>query len=204
MKGYEQKDWQGHYESGDLRWDLGEVSPPIKRLWENRDIQPCNTIIPGCGRGHEALFLLENGFQVLGVDYSPGAIEYLSEEIRVRKLNGRALLENFFKLNEEHNEQYGLMIEQTFFCAISPEHRSLYVETAYRILKSGGILAGVFYETGGEDGPPFNTTREDIHNNFEPYFKINRLEKSQHSAESRKGKEWLGVLVKNPGMEKEF
>lgn len=196
MAGYEQKDWQGHYDAGDLRWDLGVASPPIIKLWEDKEILPGNTIIPGCGRGHEALFLMEKGFRVAGVDYSPGAIDYLSQEISNRNLLGCALLENFFKLNDDHNAQYDLMIEQTFFCAISPQHRPLYVETAYRLLKDNGILAGVFYETGAEDGPPFNTTREDILQNFEPFFKIKRLEKTLHSAESRKGKEWLGILEK--------
>ena len=32
--GYLREDWQKHYDEKDLRWDIGQVSPPFVRLWE--------------------------------------------------------------------------------------------------------------------------------------------------------------------------
>ena len=46
-EGYTQADWEGHYESDDLGWDLGKVSPPIVRLLEENKLVPGKTIIPG-------------------------------------------------------------------------------------------------------------------------------------------------------------
>ena len=67
-EGYAKEDWQRHYETDDLRWDLEEVSPTFTHLWESKKLVPGKTIIPGCGRGHEVIYLTERGFEVTATD----------------------------------------------------------------------------------------------------------------------------------------
>lgn len=192
--GYERADWQGYYDQDDLRWDLGEVSPPLKRLWEKGVLEPGRTIIPGCGQGHEVIFFAQQGFEVTGVEYTEGGVGLLRENLEKAGLQGKVVHSDFFELDASHHGRYDLMLEQTFFCAIHPRDRTRYVDTARRILKPGGMLAGLFYNTGEEDGPPYNTTEEDILQSFSDGFKIVRLEKCDHSIESRQGKELLAIL----------
>jgi methyl halide transferase len=195
-EGYARDDWQKHYVEDDLRWDLGQVAPPFVRLWEEKKLGQGRVIIPGCGRGHEVLFLAENGFQVTGLDYAPGAVDLLSQSLKENGLQADVLHQDFFQLGEDHHSKYDLMLEQAFFCAIHPSKRSAYVETATRILNKGGLLAGLFYETHEKGGPPFNTTPQDILDHFSDDFHIEALEKTPHSVEKRKDKEWLGLLRK--------
>ena len=103
---------------------------------------------------------------------------------------------NFFEMDVVHNGTFDMVIEQTFFCAISPEQRISYVSTVARALKQGGMLAGLFYHTGEEGGPPFNTTREDIVKLFSDLFEIRQLTRAEDSAEQRKNKEWIVILIK--------
>ena len=194
--GYTQEDWQRHYDEDDLGWDLGQVAPPFVNLFESKTIFPGKTLVPGCGRGHEVIFLAENGFEVTAVDFSLGAINYLKSTVQERKLKCEILHMNFFEMDAVHNGTFDMVIEQTFFCAISPEQRTSYVSTVARALKQGGMLAGLFYHTGEEGGPPFNTTREDIVKHFSDSFEIRQLTKAEDSAEQRKNKEWLVILVK--------
>ena len=194
--GYSREDWEKHYQSEDLGWDLGKVSPPFLSLWQEQNLVPCKTIIPGCGRGHEAVFLAENGFRVTAVDYCNGAVNALRKSIADKGLECDILHQDFFDLDSSHDSSYELMLEQTFFCAISPSQRKLYVETAHRILKFGGLLLGLFYETNAEGGPPFNTTRSDILHHFCDRFMVQSLKKTSLSDEQRKNKEWLGFLKK--------
>jgi len=196
MEGYSQKDWQKHYDENDLGWDLGQVAPPFVNLLETNAIVPGKTLVPGCGRGHEVIFLAENGFDVTAVDYSSGAVNHLNSVIQERKLNSRVLHMDFFELDSTHDGLYDLLIEQTFFCAISPNQRPIYVDTVARALKKGGMIAGLFYHTGQEGGPPFNTTREDIIKHFSSLFEIQELDQAKNSAEQRKDKEWLAILIK--------
>ncbi|GJL77732.1 MAG: SAM-dependent methyltransferase [Nitrospinaceae bacterium] len=194
--GYSREDWQKHYAEDDLRWDLGQVAPPFVRLWEEKKLGQGRAIIPGCGQGHEVLFLAAKGFQVTGLDYAPGAVDLLSRSLKEKGLSAEILQQDFFELDEKHHSQYDLMLEQAFFCAIVPSQRSTYVETATRILKKGGLLAALFYETNEEGGPPFNTTPADILEHFSDEFHIEALEKTPDSVEKRKDKEWLGLLRK--------
>ena len=195
-EGYARDDWQKHYDNDDLQWDLGQVAPPFIRLWEENKLPNGKAIIPGCGQGHEVLFLAGKGLQVTGLDYAPGAVDILSRSLEEKKLQANVLHQDFFQLDENHNAQYDLILEQAFFCAIHPSRRSAYVETATRILKKGGLLVALFYETGEKGGPPFNTTPSDILDHFSDDFHIETLEKTPHSVEKRKDKELLGLLRK--------
>ena len=194
--GYGRDDWQKHYAEDDLRWDLGQVAPPFVRLWEEGKLGQGRVIIPGCGRGHEVLFLAGNGFQVTGLDYAPGAVELLSRSLQEKGVQADILHQDFFELGDNHISRYDLMLEQAFFCAIHPSRRSAYVETAARIIKKGGLLAGLFYETNEKGGPPFNTTPADILEHFSDEFDIETLERTPHSVEKRKDNELLGLLRK--------
>ena len=195
-KGYSRDDWQKHYDENDLGWDLGQVAPPFVKLLESNIILPGKTLVPGCGRGHEVVYLAENGFNVTALDYSLGAVEYLRQAIQQRKLDCEILHVDFFDLNSSYDETYDLLIEQTFFCAISPNQRNLYVTTASRILRKGGVFAGLFYNTGQEGGPPFDTTQKEIIRHFSELFEIRKLSKVKNSANQRKDKEILGIFVK--------
>ena len=195
-KGYSRNDWQRHYDDNDLGCDLGQVAPPFVKLLESNIIIPGKTLVPGCGRGHEVIYLAENGFSVTAVDYSLGAVDYLRQAAQQRKLDCEILHIDFFDLNSSYDGVFDLLIEQTFFCAISPDQRNLYVATVARILRKGGIFVGLFYNTGQEGGPPFNTTQEDIIKHFSELFKIRNLSKVKNSAKQRKDKEILGVFVK--------
>ena len=52
------------------------------------------------------------------------------------------------------------------------------------------------FTSGIEGWPPFNTTREDIVKHFSDSFEIKHLSKTEDSADQRKNKEWLAILVK--------
>ena len=195
-KDYKCEDWQRHYEENDLGWDLGQVAPPFVKLWQEEKLPLGKVLVPGCGRGHEVVFLAENGFDVTAIDFSSGAVTYLKNALKKRNLEGRILHQDFFRLDESHEGVYDLVLEQTFFCAISPKQRRDYVLNVSRILKPGGILVGLFYHTDEQGGPPYNTTREDIEMHFSKKFEIQELDKTFLSAEQRKDKEWLGILKK--------
>lgn len=196
MTEYSREDWQGHYESNDLGWDLGQVAPPFVKLWQEKKLPVGKVLVPGCGRGHEVVFLAENGFEVTAIDFSKGAVTYLEKALQERGLSGRVLHQDFFGLDDSHDGIYDLVLEQTFFCAIAPRQRRDYVLNVARMLRPGGMLVGLFYNTDKEGGPPYNTTREDIETHFSGKFKIQQLDKTPLSAEQRKDKEWLGIFKK--------
>lgn len=194
--GYKQEDWARHYSEHDLTWDIAEPSPPLVRLWNDGKLKAGKVLAPGCGQGHEVVFFAERGFEVVAVDYVPAALELAGQNLKKKNLTARLLGQSFFDLDSSHDGSYDWMFEQTFFCAIDLSDRTRYVQAARRILKPGGVLVGLFYETGEEGGPPWNTTEENILESFSDGFAVECLEKSEHSTERRQGREWLAWLRK--------
>jgi cyclopropane fatty-acyl-phospholipid synthase-like methyltransferase len=192
--GYSYEDWEHHYDEKDVRWDLDEVAPPFIHLWKEKIISPCSAIVPGCGAGHEVLFLAKKGFRVTAVDYTRGATDLIKKNLHKNNLMGEVLQQDFFDFEEKYNESFDLLLEHAFFCAINPDKRQRYAEIAGKLIKPGGLIIALFYETSESGGPPFNTQEKDIKKYFSENFLIESLSKTPHSAEQRKGKEWLAIL----------
>ena len=169
--------------------------PPFVHLVESRALVPYSSIlIPGAGRGWEALYLAELGFEVTCVDFAPEAVaegRALAERHGVRV---SYVEEDLFRLSPEHYGRFDYLLEQTCFCAIDPDRRREYREMAARMVRPGGELVGLFYVHGREGGPPWTTTSEEVRDLFSPHFDFIEFAVTPHSVESRKGEEILARL----------
>jgi SAM-dependent methyltransferase len=68
-------DWNDRYATGDVPWDSGKADHNLIEVVRAKLAQPGRTLDVGCGTGTNALWLAEQGFDVLGIDISPLAIE---------------------------------------------------------------------------------------------------------------------------------
>ena len=150
--------------------------------------------MPGCGFGHEALFLAREGFEVTAVDFAPGAIAGLRE--RAGELPLKALEKDLFTLNQDHGGCFDLVVEHTCFCAIPLEKRDEYAQVMAEVLVEKGHFTGLFWELDREGGPPFRTTAEDIQRHFSRFFEIQTLSRPWDSFENRRDQEWLVKMYK--------
>lgn len=188
--------WQNRYETGGDGWELGRPAPPLEALFRGEGPVVAKTaLVPGCGRGNEVLLLAELGYQVTGVDLAPAAIDALRRAAterghaeRVTAVLGDALCHH----GPVATAAYDLWVEHTCFCAIDPEQRSAYVQTAARALVPGGRLVGLIWSCGAEAGPPFHTDPGAFTAMLADTFDIEQFAPAVGSVESRAG-EWLVV-----------
>ncbi|NET39523.1 MAG: methyltransferase domain-containing protein, partial [Cyanothece sp. SIO1E1] len=144
--------------------------------------------------GHEVLFLARLGFQVTAVDFAESAVESL--KARIGDLPVTVLQRDIFTLGEDHRASFDVVLEHTCFCAIPLAMRPAYSRTMHEVLKGGGRIIGLFYETDEEEGPPFRTTRSDIEEYFSGRFNITRIERPHDSFEVRRGQEWFVEMTR--------
>jgi len=189
--------WQGRYEAGRDGWDAHGVTPPLQEYFDQLDVatQP-RILIPGAGRGYEAEYLHRRGFRnVFVADFAPEAITALA--LRVPDFPAdRLLLADFFTLPAEGKLDY--IIEQTFFCAIDPSLRPAYARQCAALLRPGGTLAGLLFDTQFENKtePPFGGSREEYIDYFAPYFEFVHFETAYNSLKPRQGRELFINLKK--------
>jgi methyl halide transferase len=182
--------WEHRYEHEQTGWDLGVVSPPLKAYIDHLSNSNLEILIPGCGNGYEAEYLLANGFKhvtVLDIAESP----LLNLKNRLGNPEGLNLIcEDFF----EHTGQYDLILEQTFFCALDPAKRMDYVQHMHSLLKPEGHLAGVLFNVDFEkEGPPFGGDEMEYRKLFKPFFKLLKMDICENSIQPRMNTELFFV-----------
>lgn len=185
--------WEENYRQEHTPWDLGGVSPALKVYVDRIADKNLRILIPGAGSAYEAIYLHRAGFtQVYVCDWAPSAFQYLRREAPDFP-EAHLVVADFFKLEL----QVDLILEQTFFCAISPELREAYAEKTAGLLAAGGKLAGLLFAFPFEkEGPPFGGTQEEYERLFAPWFHILHLAISDASIKPRAGRELFIELQK--------
>lgn len=184
--------WNQQYASGTTKWDLGKVSPALQEYIDHLPSKNSSVLIPGCGNAYEAAYLLEQGFtDVTVIDIAPILVHTLQQKfVGVKEIN--IIQGDFFN----HNQQYDLIIEQTFFCALPPFLRQRYVFQMHRLLKKDAILAGLMFDMAFEGGPPFAGSKTEYKRLFQDAFQFNKFSTCLHSDEKRAGSELFVELQK--------
>jgi methyl halide transferase len=185
--------WNTQYLSEKIGWDLGEVSPPLKNYIDQLTDKNISILIPGCGNTYEAEYLLQQGFtNITVIDIAPALVEKLQEKFS-DNANIKIILGDFF----QHEGQYDLILEQTFFCAINPSLRKQYVAKMKSLLTTGGKLAGVLFDKEFDfEGPPFGGCKCQYEPLFENDFTFKTFEACYNSIKPRAGSELFICLVK--------
>lgn len=189
--------WEGRYQDNLTSWDIGEPAPPLVDFLASPQAPTSGKVfVPGCGRGHEALYLAGHGFKVLGLDFAPSAVEYCRRQAHERGLDECANFEqhDLFQLPPSFNSVFDFAVEHTCFCAIDPSLRPNYVQVIHDILKPGGKLWAIFWAHNRQGGPPYGTSAAEIRRLFSPLFDIEQLDRAKRWYPSRKGEELWGVL----------
>lgn len=185
--------WDSQYQSNTIGWDLGEISPPLKAYINTLKDKTIRILIPGCGNTYEAEFLLEQGFtNVTVIDIAPTLVENLKTKFKDNS-NINIVLGDFF----EHQGEYDLILEQTFFCALPPTMRQKYVWKMHQLLAEKGKIAGLLFNRTFESGPPFGGSQEEYTLLFQESFDFLKMEVCQDSAKPRAGSELFVELQKN-------
>jgi methyl halide transferase len=185
--------WNNRYITSEIGWDIGYPSTPLKTYFDQLTNKDLRILIPGCGNAYEGAYLFNAGFKnVFLLDFSEKALQNFSDnnpDFPAENL----IYSNFF----EHNADYDLIIEQTFFCAIPLNLREKYAEKANKLLKTNGKLAGLlFNDFTQSDKPPFGGTEQEYRKLFEKFFLIRKLEPCYNSIPPRENRELFIILEK--------
>jgi len=186
--------WENKYENKDTGWDIGYISTPLKTYINQLENKNIKILIPGAGRGYEPIYLHEQGFKnVFVVDIAQQPLDYI-KKVAPTFPGEHLIQEDFFNLKLNG---FNLILEQTFFCALSPELRPNYVLKTHSLLEKKGKLAGLLFNFAKtEKGPPFGGSKKEYVNLFGAKFTIKTLEKASNSILPRAGKELFFIFEK--------
>ena len=183
---FDEQYWTERYDAGKDGWDLGCISPPIKEYIDQLTNKDIKILIPGAGNSHEAEYIHNQGFTNLYVcDISNVPLDNLKDRVSTFPLDN-LIHGNFFEIQDE----FDLVLEQTFFCALNPLLRQDYIEQMSKIIKPKGSLIGLlFSKEFDREGPPFGGVINNYKAMFSKKFDIRVITPCTNSIESRMGSE---------------
>lgn len=146
--------WEERYRSATTPWDRGGPSPALLEWLDEEELTPCRILVPGCGRGYEALELARRGFEVTALDFAPSAVRHLREELGQVGLEAEVLEADVLAWAAQ--QPFDAIYEQTCVCALPPRTWPRYEEQLRRWLRPGGKLFALFMQTHKEGGPPYH------------------------------------------------
>lgn len=190
---FDQNYWENNYKNNQIGWDIGYASPPIINYIDQLTNKDISILIPGAGNAYEADYLFNNEFNdvtVLDISKQP-LNNFIKRNPSFPK--DKLIQENFF----EYNQKFDLIIEQTFFCSLSPELRSNYVEKMASLLNDNGKLIGLLFDFPlTEEGPPYGGSLSEYMNSFSKEFNTITLERCYNSIKPRDGRELFIIFEK--------
>lgn len=169
-------------------WELGEASRPLIYVLPQLKMTKSRVLVLGCGSGHDAAYLADQGHIVTAVDFSPEAISRAKE--RYGKIANLEFIEaDIFKMNIKGS--FDLIYEHTCFPAIAPHRRRELVEIWKRHLIPGGHLLGIFLILDKRGGPPFGLSEWELRERLKKNFRFLYWTRWKQSLERRKGVEFV-------------
>jgi len=187
--------WDEHYKKGEVFWDKGAPSPPMKQYLERHAVSG-RALVPGCGRGHEVALAVEYGLDATGLDIAPAGVaeaRALYPQFAERFLTG-----DLFDPPAELHGAFDLVLEHTCMSALPPTMRADYLRGLDLTLRRGGLLIGVWFINPaldpGEEGPPFPLGEAALTALFAERYEIVEDYVPDVSFRGREGRERVRVL----------
>ena len=170
------RNWNEHYASGQTPWDSGEPDPALVEAVEAGTIPAGRALEVGCGTGTNALWLAAHGFDALGVDVSPLAIDRARAKMGGGRTACRFEVLDFLK--DPPEGPFDFVFDRGCFHVFdAPEVRARFAALVAGVLTPGGLWLSLIGSTEGaarDTGPPRRSAR-DIASAVEPFLEIVQL-----------------------------
>lgn len=187
--------WNEMYESGDaMPWDAGVPEPMLIEMLASGALGAGRALDVGCGTGTNAIYLAQHGFEVLGIDLAPRAVERATA-----KANGAARFMATDFLAAPPEGQFDLVFDRgCFHCFDAPEQRAQFAANVARLLAPKGRWLSLVGSTDGpprQSGPPRRSAL-DITTALEPVLEIVSLRAAEFDVESHPARAWIVLATK--------
>lgn len=127
------------YWFGKPRWDTNITPPELVNLIEKQNTKPGRALDLGCGTGTNAIYLAQHGWESVGVDFVGKAINTAKGKAKKADVNVEFFQGDVTQL-DFLNPPFDLILDIGCFHSIATDRRSAYINSARRLLTSGGIF----------------------------------------------------------------
>jgi SAM-dependent methyltransferase len=165
--------WDERYQRDDTPWETGHASTELTRVVAEEHITPGRAIEFGCGSGTNAVWLAQQGFDVIGIDFSPIATQRATARAASAGVRVRFLAADVLRL-PDLGAPFEFFFDRGCYHVLRRDGQAnAYVAAVARVTAAGArglVLAGNAREKM-EPGPPV-VTEEEFRNDWSRDFEV--------------------------------
>jgi SAM-dependent methyltransferase len=193
------KRFEDRYQAGDTPWELDRPDSHLIKVVSQANIEPGKALDIGCGTGWNAIWLAQNGFDVLGIDFSKKAIEKAYALTAREGVKCGFRVKDFLKTDIIADDFSFVFDRGCFHSFDGKSDRERFAQNVSRHLRPSGIWFSILGNADAaprDDGPPTRSAA-DIIMAVEPWFEILQLTAGRFdSNREHPARCWL-TLMKN-------
>ena len=125
------------YQSRTAPWVIGEPQPAIVEL-ERTGVIHSKVLDVGCGAGEHTILLTRLGYDVLGIDYSPSAIDQARDNAATKGVDARFDVGDAMNLPDV--PAYDTIIDSALFHIFDDADRPRYVRSLHAACRPGALV----------------------------------------------------------------
>jgi SAM-dependent methyltransferase len=125
------------YRSRSAPWVIGEPQPAIVELQRAGWIHS-KVLDVGCGTGEHTILLTRLGYDVLGIDFAPNAVEQARANAAKKGVDARFEFADAMNLGDE--PRYQTIVDSALFHIFDDADRAQYVSSLHAAVLPGGLV----------------------------------------------------------------
>jgi len=145
------------YRSRSAPWGIGEPQPAIVELQRAGWIHS-KVLDVGCGTGEHTILLTRLGYDVLGVDFAPRAVQQARVNAADKGVDARFEVADAMNLGAEH--RYQTIVDSALFHIFDDADRARYVSSLHAAVRPGGLVHVLALSDAGRGFGPQVSERE--------------------------------------------
>lgn len=201
----EKQFWIERWQLNEIGFHQDQINAYLESWWGKLNIKAgAQVFVPLCGKSRDMLWILGQGYKVLGVEVSSLAVEDFFTENKLEpviKKQGEfiryeiddltILCGDFFSITENDLSEITAVYDRASLIALPPEMRKQYSDHLMAISpdKSQTLLVTLEYPQQEMDGPPFSVNEKEVYDLYVGYFQIEKLSEHDVLDESSRFKE---------------
>ena len=184
-------DWLKFWENNETNWHGDNVTQELIEYFELFELEPRDKVfVPLCGKSLDMLYIMDQGFSVIGVEISEiGVRQFFNENNLTYKItkvddfdlysteNLEIYCGDFFALTSKHLNKVKSVFDRKSLIALEPEVRQKYVKHLNDIISVGAriLLVTLQYPQHQMSGPPFSVNKSEVESLFSMTFESREL-----------------------------